>query len=154
MKVTAEHRDDSGRVRGFSLHDGRVVGFSFRDDEAFSFDVRRVDSSTVTVTFLRVTRFGARGFRNGAIILDVTAWPSHSVPSEQAAHAEGAWAVLFGNDIALASLPSAIKPILDAGEASFLALIECSYGGTLALLCSDIEVTEKSERENEIPTDP
>lgn len=142
MKITSADINEFGQLTKLGLHDASIVGFSYRYDEEFSFDMRRVDGSAVSLSLTKVTRFGCSGFQKGAIVSDVYIWRPGLTPAWHASDAEGAWAVLFGNEIDVATLPSVIKPIVEGREASFLVLVECSYGGSIALLCEEIEARE------------
>lgn len=79
------------------------------------------------------------------MIAEVFAWPPERVPAGQMAHPGGAWAVLFGDKIAVSMLPEVVAPILKAEKFDFLVYVECVMGGSFAALCNRIAVESIAE---------
>lgn len=143
MQISSQHVNEYGQLVGFRVHDARVIGFSHQDEGPFSLQLLRIDGSVARLSFRGVDRFGFRGFRNGAIILDIYFWDPQQTPPWHASDPEGAWAVLFGNDYEVSALPSAVERVLENRESGYLVFVECSYGGSIALLCESMELDEE-----------
>ena len=141
MRILPEHIYDDGIIKGLCEGDSTITGFSYRDGGPFSVDIRRVDGSFGRLTLLHVTQLGFCGLQNGSIVFWFKAWHPIDVPEEQSAHNQGAWAVLFGNDIPVYDLAPAIKRVQETADpTSYLVYMESSYGGLFSVLCGAIEI--------------
>ncbi len=79
------------------------------------------------------------GFRSGAIVSDLFVWETADARLDLAIP-RTAWAVVFGNDLPVTHLPKAVEPIVKEREFRNLVFLDCSYGGSLAALCRDVEL--------------
>jgi len=80
------------------------------------------------------------GFRNGAILAEVFVWKPDSVPATAITRSDGPWNVLFANNVQHADLLDSIDGIVREGLFSYIVLVECSYGGSIAALCQTIDI--------------
>jgi hypothetical protein len=80
------------------------------------------------------------GFHGNAILSEVFLWDLASVPEAQLSGSDGAWYVLFGGDISPARLRAEAQILQRRAQYSKLALISCSYGGAMALLCNSVNM--------------
>jgi len=140
MRITSEHLIEDGWIEGLYEHDAVVIGFSYCESGSFSLRMRRISGSIVQLSLLQVRHLGFRGFQNGCIVFDIHAWPVHSVPAREATLDEGAWAVLYGNDIPVEHLAPIIRHVIEADDSLWLVHMESSYGGSFAALCGGIEM--------------
>jgi hypothetical protein len=132
--------NQQGNVGGFGLHDATLIGLEYQESNLLAITVRRVDLSVATILLRGVGPFGFVGFRSGAIVSALFVWEPSSASITAASIPRTAWSVLFGNDIPLGDLTNAVGPIVRAARFNHLVFFECSYGGSMAALCREIEV--------------
>jgi hypothetical protein len=140
MLLSTDRINNFGQIVGFNLHDSVLTGLFYEDARSLVLTVRCLDGALVRIILGGVGPLGILGLRNGAIVGDVYAWAPARVPASSIGLFDGAWNVLFANDIPLADLPSASKRIADSNKFAFIVLIQCSYGGALAALCQTVEL--------------
>jgi hypothetical protein len=140
MNITYDDIGEYGWLNSLRVHDAVVIGFSYHEGGSFCLDMLRLDGSRCCVSFLRVAQLGFRGFQNGCIVAHILAWNTQCVPAREAEHEDGAWAIVFGNEVHVVDLPRLIASTINRRDSSFLVRLESSYGGDLAVLCDGIEV--------------
>ena len=144
MPLAPENLTDAGQLVGFGLHDSVLVSLSLEFQHALTASFRRVDGSLIRLSLGGLGPTGAVGLRDNAILSDVFAWPPAEVPSASLERPDGAWGVLFAGDLPASDLERAGAPLIAGRQFQWIVLIECSYGGSLAALCKEIEVVEGS----------
>jgi len=142
MQIARKSLTHAGQMTGFGFHDAVLVALSIAFDRQFEASFRRTDGALVQLRLTGLGPVGTFGIRNGAIVSDVFAWSLSDVPADSINQPDGAWGVLFGGDIRRPeALQHAVEVIIKRAEFSWMVLIECSYGGSLAALCQEVEVS-------------
>lgn len=142
MRISKRQINTSGQLTGCGFHDSVLVQLSVDFGTRLSARFRRADNSMVGLTLEGLGPVGAIGLRNNAIASDVFIWTPQDVPAASLAMPDGVWSVLFGGDLPPIDVGRAAQSLVAAAEFAWVVLIECSYGGSLAALCKQIEVTE------------
>jgi hypothetical protein len=140
MLVTKANVDSSGMVGGFPIHDANLLELEYRRSESIYLRCIHPTGKTLHARFNEPGEFGMIGFRGDAILSEVFLWDLASVPEAQLSGSDGAWNVLFGGDLPATDLPAAARARQRKAQYSTLALISCSYGGTMALLCNSVNM--------------
>jgi hypothetical protein len=130
----------SGQVVGFRLHDATVTGLRYEVGAALELAMRRVDGTQVTVRLRDAGQIGTNGFRAPAIVADIYAWHPSQTPSAALTLPDGAWRVLFANELQGDALRMEAARIGMENRYAFIVVVACSYGGSIAALCDDIEI--------------
>ena len=136
--------DDYGQIVGFGIHDAALIGFSYEEAKTLVFRLRRENGSVLRIELAGVGSVGAIGLRFPAIVSEVFAWHPDETPDGAATLTDGAWRVLFGNDIPASDLPEAIRGARAGGTFRYLLTVGCAFGGTMAALCRRIDVVEET----------
>ncbi len=132
------------QIVGFGLHDATITKFVY-DMGAGQAEVcfSTHEGRTVVMLLHGVGPLGMVGFRNGAIVSGLFAWAPADARLDAGPNSRRAWEVVFGGDIPVEDLPKAIEPFSTAKAFSQLVLIECSYGGSVAALCREVDIRER-----------
>ena len=140
MSLPARCIGEYAQVVGFGLHDSRLLGLVYEGEAGrLVVRLRREDGRGAIVSRQGVGAQGLVGFRNGAIVSDLLVWDVADARLDLALP-RMAWRVVFGNDIPVEDLPKAVGSIVKERELRHLVLLDCSYGGSLAALCRDIDI--------------
>jgi hypothetical protein len=141
MRITSDSANSAGQLTGFGLHDSVLVGLSVEFDRSLRASFRRPDGSTAQLSLLGLGPVGAVALRNGAIVAEVFIWAPKQVPEDSIELVDGAWSVVFAGDIKQGDIRRVAERHISQGQFSWMVLIECSFGGSLAALCQQIEVS-------------
>ncbi len=125
--------DEFGRLRVRGIHDSSLVALRVDPDRVSV--LLRDDKVKLFIEFSRVGEFGIRALRRGAIISTVYAYELGARRPPVAA-----WEALWAGDVSMTAPGSELEIARATGAFKFLVLIECSYGGELAILCNEISV--------------
>jgi hypothetical protein len=143
MIISARNFDKHGQIVGFGIHDSVLIGFSYEEGTTLVFRLRRENRGVLRIELAGVGPVGAIGLRFPAIVSEVFAWHPDETPGGAATLRDGAWSVLFGNDIPVSDLPEAIRGARASGVFRYLVTVGCAFGGTMAALCGGIDVFEE-----------
>lgn len=144
MIVSPRNFDKDGQIVGFGIHDSVLIGFVYEEATKLVLRLRRENGSVLRIELVGVGPVGAIGLRFPAIASEVFAWHPDETPDGAATLRDGAWNVLFGNDIPASDLPQAIHGARAGGAFRYLLTLGCAFGGTLAALCRGIDVFEET----------
>lgn len=129
-----------GYVTGAEIHDGALAEFSYSDG-SFKIGIARAGGGASEFHFGGVTKLRADLIEE-QIIYAVFAWKIPQVPNFAPEADDNPWRLLAwpAPDQDLAALASRLSADNPEG---YLVQISCSYGGDVALICSDIEVFDR-----------
>jgi hypothetical protein len=142
MYVTGPNVNSAGQLIGFGLHDSVLTGLSVEFGRALAAYFQKVDGTRLRLDLTGLGPLGSCGLRNGAIVSDVFVWRPADVPPATFLMSDGPFAVLFAGDIPQKDLERAARDLVTAKQFDWMVQIVCSYGGSLAALCNQIEVID------------
>jgi hypothetical protein len=135
--------DQFGRILGPRFHDGRLTGLQFSDGHALNLQIRNSSGEAVKIELLDITDINIAQLCNGAIISDVYLWKVDSVP-EAWSVPDSAWNMLFAERYGSAGAKEKASKIARDKPESMLVQVECSYGGAIAAICSNVGIFKES----------
>lgn len=139
--------DDAGRMIGFSSHDARMVGLEWDQMSYLRIKLAPVSGEVNTVELRDLEMVTLNEVWNGAILLDVSAWPVTAVPETVWNVSDGAWHVLLSGRTHRSDERSVADRLIKRKPSAFLVHFSFSYGGDIAAICEKITVsTEETAR--------
>lgn len=127
-----------GRLLGAPIHDARSTRIVLEEGQ-LSLSLESEDGQSFEVVFTGCIQTGTRHLRSVLIVDVIYVWPTDSVPDNEMLHPEGAWAVLFSNEIPIDDLPKSVRALLSGrARGCVLVKVETSYGGSISTICRDI----------------
>lgn len=130
--------DEFGRIIGAHLHDSYISKVLFSDGHVFSLEIHDIYGDIIEIDAIGISDISIVEFCNGAIISSIYFWKIDSVP-ERWNITDSVWNILFFNRIGLSGAKEKAAKIARDKPNSFLMKIECSYGGSIALICDHID---------------
>jgi hypothetical protein len=136
MKTTHVKLDSYGRLAVGGIHDAVVQAFEFDLSGGFKLRLRGQAGEERLLSLRGVARFGFNDFVNGAIVSDVFCWEvGGAILSEICTDA---WRVVLGGNYVEDDLDALIKRLTAQYQGYLLVFVECSYGGSIVVICNDL----------------
>lgn len=139
-KLITWNCDIFGRMLGTSLHDSIMTGLQFSEEYGFNLQVRTCSEKTMVIKLLGVSDINIVNICNGSIISDIYLWKVR----ESCQISNNAWNILFSERYGLNGTEVKARNITLENPESFLMLIDCSYGDSIAAICRTLEIFEIS----------
>ncbi len=140
MKLSSTHLNQSGQIVGFHVHDSLLLDFEYKSGDSLTLRAIRDDQAEITIRCLGVGILGTIKLQLPDSILEVFAWHPDETPEGTLTLSDGAWNVLFAQDVQPRDLPNAVSGALAKHSARYLFHVALSYGGMISALCDDIFV--------------
>lgn len=134
--------DVAGRVSGFPMHDSTIVGLEYADGERLVITLRDHHGGTTLVELHDVGEMNLEGLCNGAIVSDLWAWKVMESPGWTSQTPVGGWNALYRSRYGDDAKRMAVRAADERPDA-LLVVLQCSYGGSLAAICSQITASRE-----------
>jgi len=131
--------DQFRRVRGSGIHDATIQAFSLIAGGQFEVFLRNPGGQEKRVVLSEIAQFGFRDFVNGAIVSDIFCWKLND-PTIALESMCDAWRVLLGGNYAEPDFLGLVSAMMQRYASALLVFFECSYGGSIAAICRDLQV--------------
>lgn len=139
MTVPAQwqvHTNAFGQLQQAGVHDSALTALEFRDGR-LALEWRSGDGQAFRLELGRVHELRAGDFLGRQTLSDISVWPLADASKAALIPAE-AWRTLLSSTHHFKDIPAAATAaIIRHPDASFV-LCECSYGGDIAVICSDV----------------
>ena len=140
--------DNNGRVVRPSIHDAIYSNLEIRDtdsDNGRSLHLGAIkDSSNYLVKLSGISLLNAQTWEGG-IIADIYTWKVTSVPETVWILVDGIWNVLLSGRVRPADRRNFVADLVNKNPHAIAVYIEFSYGGVIAAVCNELEITLRSE---------
>ena len=130
--------DEFGRALVGGIHDGRVVRFAFADGDYFNLTIRGEPNRLVEIELSGIGETNLCDMCNGSIVSTVYVWSVRSVPLSTWDLPNSGWNLLFSNRYAKPDVKELAARIALKRPHAKLVQVECSYGGSLAVVCDQV----------------
>jgi len=134
--------DRDGRVRCRGIHDAMLLALKIEKDERIQIETA-ADTVNLSISLRGVVEFNVSNMCNGSIILDLFCWNVSEVPSNIEIY-DNAWNILYSSRYKAEDINYLAKKKMELFPDKFLVHLSCSYGGDLAAICKNIEITSSA----------
>lgn len=141
MNEIGWYTDESGRMLGTGIHDAELFAFSTSSPGKMRLDLRQT-ARLLRADFLGVREITIAELWERAILSEIFVWKAGSVPEETWSIPDGGWRALFRNRLSVADARRAALAIAARRPEPWLVQITCSYGGSIAIVCDSIHISE------------
>lgn len=130
--------DENHLVRGFGYHDGRLTGV-LDEGQDKALIIRSEAGDTLWLRFVGAEHFLVNHFLSGNVLSEIFLWSMSAKDLPRDILSRFLKATGFAN-VDHATL----EKLIDANRGGYFARIECSYGASVDVVCSDVIVERKS----------
>ena len=126
--------DENHLIRGFSYHDGMLTGV-FDEGKDKALIVRNDAGETLWLRFVGASHFLVNHFLSGNIVSEIFLWrmSDKDLPRDRLAR--------FLEEVGFANVDqSTMDKLIDGSQGGYFAMIECSYGAEVGVVCADVVV--------------
>lgn len=132
--------DEFGRASVGGIHDGRIVSFAFAESDCFSLGILGEANRLVEIELSGIADMNVRDLCNGSIVSTVYVWSVRSVPLSTWDLPNSGWNLLFSNRYSKPDAKEFAARIALKRPQSKLVQVECSYGGSVAVVCDEVSI--------------
>ena len=138
--------DEFGRASVGGIHDGRIVRFAFAESDCFSLAILGEANRLVEIELFRIADMNVRDVCNGSIVSTVYIWSVRNVPLSTWDLPNSGWNLLFSNRYSKSDVKEFAARIALQRPQSKLVQVECSYGGSIAVVCDEVSISVGSTK--------
>ena len=128
--------DANGIVEGIPYHDFSIAGFRLEENDSFSISIRGEVGDSTLIRLERPTEICIERFYNGSILSEIYVWRVEEVPQLDPTIRDSGWNALLDSRYHQADMKRFAADIVRENCGSHLVVLSCSYGGTIAVVCS------------------
>ena len=126
--------DENHLIRGFGYHDGMLIGVLDEGRDKLLI-IRNAAGETLHLRFVGVSYFLVNHFLSGNILSQIFLWgmSDKDFPQDRLAR--------FLEKVGFAKADhSTVEKLIDDSQGGYFAVIECSYGADVGVVCADVIV--------------